>query len=154
MKLLKTFFVLFAAVGFMGVAQASTAVCTAKSVNDCKKVRVSVTADGAGCKAEVEYEKIILTHKTKNHKFTYVLDKDASDKGDYFFDTTKGVTILEDQKSQAINLGRDTKDRKHFNVTVKNDDAGKYVVAYIVSVFKDGAPAVACAVVDPTIENR
>ena len=140
---------------FTPLAHANTAVCTANNETDCKKVRVFVTADGAGCKAEVEFEKILLRHGGKNHKIVYVLDKQSGDKADYFFDPVNGITVLEDQAGQAFEREPDASDkRKRFKITSRNDRSDKYVIAYIVSVLRDGPNPVACEAVDPTIENR
>ena len=137
------------------MVQANTAVCTANTESDCKKVRVFVTADGAGCKAEVEFDKILLRHGGKNHKIVYVLDKQRGDKADYFFDQVNGITVLEDKAGQAFEREPDASDkRKRFKITSRNDRSDKYVIAYIASVLRDGPTPVACEAVDPTIENH
>ena len=141
--------------GLAPLAQANTSVCTANEDTNCKRVRVFVKADGAGCKAEVEFDKIILRHGRKNHKIVYILDKERGDKADYFFDPVNGVTVLDDAAQQSTEREPDAGDkRKRFKITSRNDRNDKYVIAYVVSVLRDGPTPVACEAVDPTIENE
>lgn len=155
MRVLRTSALCLIAFALAPLAQANTSVCTANEDTNCKKVRVFVKADGAGCKAEVEFDKIILRHGRKNHKIVYILDKERGDKADYFFDPVNGVTVLEDKAGQTFEREPDASDkRKRFKITSRNDRSDKYVIAYVVSVLRDGPTPVACEAVDPTIENN
>ena len=163
MKTLKLAALCLAVGALTPLAQANTAVCTANAESDCKKVRVFVTADGAGCKAEVEFEKILLRYPSKkpgvsdDHKIQYKIDDNPSDKAKYFFDEKEGIEVLKDPAKRVKSKHRDPNNKKNFDVTVSHDQSPEYVVAYIANVMreeKSPKPPTLCTAVDPTIENR